>query len=368
MKRQTVSSQLLTAHLLTGGAGFLFGVLSLQVVESEGPNWAAMLSHAIGMTLPLAKGSVIFLFVLTVLTGLSLCVVWIGLQRTTEFRSRLSLLADASAAYAAGRLHYRLELPGEDDVALIGTHLSSMMATIQDQVRALQETAANLNAKQRDLEIQATVRERERVQRELHDRVSQDLFGLSMLCNVANMQRDTKPETALAMLPELSELSRRTQASMRSLLLELRPMQLGEQTLVSALKGLTSELATRTGLQMTASFSYSDPAAEAQLPHGVEDALFLIAQEAVLNALRHSGAARIDVALYCERGRAVLSVTDDGAGFVEPPSQTGGSHHYTSVGLRSMSERAQLVGGTLSIQSRQDRGTEVLTIIPLIGE
>lgn len=368
MKRQTVSSQLLTAHLLTGGAGFLAGVLALQVMESDGPTWAAMLARSVGLSLPLAKGSVIVLFVLIVLTALSLFVLWIGLQRTTEFRSRLSLLADASAAYAAGRLQHQLLLPGEDDVALIATHVSSMVATIQDQVRALQETAANLNARQRDLEIQATVKERERVQRELHDRVSQDLFGLSMLCNAANMQREKKPELALALLPELSELSRRTQASMRSLLLELRPMQLGEQTLVSALKGLTSELAERTGLQITASFSCWDGAAEAQLPQGVEDALFLIAQEAVLNALRHSGGTRIHVALYCERGRAVLSVTDDGAGFAEPPSQTGGSHHYTSVGLRSMSERAQLVGGTLGIQSGQEHGTEVLTIIPLIGE
>ncbi|MCY0875935.1 MAG: histidine kinase [Firmicutes bacterium] len=365
MSDRTPSHWLLTSHALAAGAGVAFGALIVGILEGD---HLAFILRAIGWWH--AGGAVVFavLFVILCFLALLVTVVWIAFRGTAEFRSRLSKLADASSLFAAGSLQYRIEMSGDDDLALTANRLNAMAQKLQEQVRALQDAADDNLALRQDAVVAATIQERARVQRELHDRVSQDLFGLAMLCTAADAQRTANPEAALSLLPELRELASRTQAAMRSLLLELRPQQLGDRDLAAALRTLTTELSARTGVVM--SYEFRDDrldAARTPLAQSVEDALFLIAQEASINALKHAHAHAIGVELYIESHRVVLRIYDDGKGM----SAFGDGDAFTdtamtSVGLQSMSERAQLLGGTCVISNRTDGGVQVLTVIPIV--
>lgn len=363
------SRLLLTSYLLAGVVGVVIGALAVLYGNlPQNLGWGVPLSRLLGLPSSATGFTPIILSLLLGLLIVMLIVSWIGFWGTSELRSRLSMLADASAAYAAGRLQHRIEMAGEDDLAVTANRLNAMAQILQDQVRALQEAARNNQELRKNTEVAATLKERERVQRELHDRVSQDLFGLAMLCSAATLQQEKNPQAALSLLPEITQLAKRTQAAMRSLLLELRPQRLAERSLVNALQGLCKELSERTGNDIECVMHISLPErAEADLEPSMEDALFLIAQEGLLNALRHAQAQTLRVELYIELERIVLRVWDDGIGITDAFHKSEGSR-FTSVGLSSMRERAQLLGGSCTVSERSEGGTEVLTIIPRVRE
>ncbi|MHB1627663.1 MAG: sensor histidine kinase [Bacilli bacterium] len=324
---------------------------------------AAVLGPVLSLPVGIASGVLVGAILAALFAVVTLLAAAASFLGTRDLRCKLYALADASALFAAGRLTHRVDIPGGDDLAVTANQLNRMAQQLQNQVAALQEAAKQQTEREKNAELSATLRERERVRRELHDRVSQDLFGLSMLCAAAAAKRSSKPEQALALLPELEELAKRTQGSMRALLLELRPVALSERALSDALERLAQELAARTGLPIHVAIrdAREDPQKET-LAAIIEDALFLIAQEALINALRHAHPQRIDIMLDIERERAVLRVVDDGEGFADMDAT------MTSVGLRSMAERATLLGGSCTIRNASPRGAEVIAIIPRVRE
>jgi|GEM_PF-985950 len=365
MRNRNAAVTLLGSYVLSAWAAA--AVTAAVTVYLTAHNSLALVAAVAGSALALpegvASGILAGVVLVALIAAVTLLAVTASLFGTRDLRSRLSALADASALFAAGRLTHRIAVPGDDDLAMTAAQLNKMAQQLQDQVAALQEAAKQQAEREKHAELSATLRERERVRRELHDRVSQDLFGLSMLCAAAAANRSSKPEQALALLPELEELAKRTQGSMRALLLELRPAELSDRTLASALLQLAEELTGRTGLPIQ--FALRDARTEAQkepLASVIEDTLFLIAQEALINALRHAHAQRIDIALDVDRERVVLRVVDDGEGFADRNAS------MTSVGLRSMVERATLLGGSCTIRNAPTRGAEVIAIIPRVGE
>jgi signal transduction histidine kinase len=211
---------------------------------------------------------------------------------------------------------------------------------------------ARLYERSRELSV---VEERNRLARELHDAVSQKLFGLVLTAEAAGTLVERDPDAARAQLDRLQELAREAIAELRSIIFELRPPELDQEGLAVTLRKHVEVLRRVHEPEIALvedGVGRLDPSAEGEI--------FRIAQEALQNALRHAGARRIDVQLAAEGGRFVLVVADDGEGF-DPAAPDVRSRR---LGLTSMEERARALGGTLSISSERGAGTTVRLEVP----
>lgn len=368
MRKHNRTLTVYLSYVVMGVASAVVGVLwVLSLAAGRWERAGDWLAGLTGWPTALCVAAILLLTLLVLLVFIAVLAAISGYVGTREVRNDLSQLASASAQFASGRLQHRVAIDGNDDLAMAANQFNLMAQRLQDQVRALQESAHDNAQLRLHLEQSATLRERERVRRELHDRISQDLFGLAMLSSTAVAQKENKPDDALALLAEIEGLAKRTQSSMRALLLELRPLELQQDgNLAGALSRLTYELATRTGLAVSLSvLDVRQDDGYAGLPRAIEDALFLIAQEALVNAIRHAEANSLSVQLTVERARVLLRIADDGKGLDTLPE----SEKLMSMGLRSMRERAQALGGSCHMEGQSaGTGTVVLIVIPRIDE
>jgi len=202
---------------------------------------------------------------------------------------------------------------------------------------------------QRSREL-STVEERKRLARELHDSVTQSLFGISLTAGTAAALVETDPVRARAELEQLQELARTAMDEMRSLSFELRPAELESDGLAPTLRKHVEVLRRVYGREIELSVD-----GERRLSAEVERGLLRIAQEALANALKHSGAERVGVELRSWDSRLRLTVADDGAGF----DLAEAAARSRRLGLVSMRERAEAFGGRLAIESTPGEGTRV---------
>lgn len=206
---------------------------------------------------------------------------------------------------------------------------------------------ARLFERSRELSV---VEERNRLARELHDSVAQTLFSTVLTAEAAATLIDRDAGRAKEQLRKLQELTRDAVQEMRSLIFELRPAELEADGLVPTLRKHVEVVSrvyhANVEVQVTG---------EHRLPEKIERELFRIAQEALNNALKHSQAETIRVELKMNRKRVRLTVSDDGVGF-EPADARMRSKR---LGLTSMQERAEAVGGSLEIESCPGEGTKV---------
>jgi len=197
--------------------------------------------------------------------------------------------------------------------------------------------------------LRAQEQERTRVARDLHDEVNQSLTGL--LLRLEAVREAAPPELE----PELARTKALANQAMRELLSlarQLRPTALDDLGLVAAIGGQVEQIA-QGGIEA----AHSEDGDFSDLDDDVQLVVYRVAQEALTNAARHSGAQRIAVSLR-RSGRGVeLEVADDGRGFAFEQSEGG-------LGIGGMRERALLVGGELTIESRPGRGTTVRLRIP----
>jgi signal transduction histidine kinase len=193
----------------------------------------------------------------------------------------------------------------------------------------------------------AVMAERTRIARDLHDAVSQTLFAVNMTADSMQKQLDRDPEAARASLLELQQLSRGALAEMRVLLFELRPDAMRVADLEHLLTHLTNAMRGRLGIDIAL-----DVAGPVNPPPQVKTQLYRIAQEALNNVTKHSGATMVRVALAANGPACVLAVRDNGAGF-DMTRQTDG------LGLRSMRERAAEIMAVITVASAPGEGTEV---------
>jgi signal transduction histidine kinase len=205
----------------------------------------------------------------------------------------------------------------------------------------------------------AVAAERSRLARDLHDSVTQALFSASLVAEVLPQVWRRDPEEAWRGIDELRVLSRSALAEMRTLLLELRPTALVETRLHDLLAQLVEATTGRALLSVDLKV---DPSPI--LPPEVHITFYRVAQEALNNVVKHSGAGQVSVRLRVSppvssqhaedwRGQLTLSVSDDGQGFEQ------GEVGPDQLGLGIMRERAAAMGGTLTIQSQPGQGTQV---------
>lgn len=198
--------------------------------------------------------------------------------------------------------------------------------------------------------LQAQEEERARVARDLHDEVNQSLTGLLLRLEAA---REAAPPQLEAELAETKALANQAMRELLSLARQLRPTALDDLGLAAAVAGQVDQLAHgEIEAEFAAEGDLSDLGDDAQL------VVYRVAQEALSNAARHSGAGQVEVSLARrENGGVELEVADDGRGFAFDESESG-------LGIAGMRERALLIGGELTIESRPGRGTTVRLAVP----
>jgi len=214
-----------------------------------------------------------------------------------------------------------------------------------------QAALAIQNARLRDhAEEAAVLAERNRLARELHDAVTQTLFSASLIADVLPRIWERSPETGEAKLAELRELTRGALAEMRTLLLELRPATLTESSLDELLQQLAAAVTGRSRVQVKVQLEGEE---KRPLPPDIQVTFYRIAQEALNNVVKHSGATAVTVTLCFLPEQVALSVTDNGRGF----DPAAASVH--SLGLGIMRERAAKIGADLKVDSTIGLGTKV---------
>ncbi|MEU0980901.1 GAF domain-containing sensor histidine kinase [Streptomyces griseus] len=220
------------------------------------------------------------------------------------------------------------------------------------QHAAIALTNARLYERSRELTI---AEERSRLAHELHDAVSQKLFSLRLTAQAATALVDRDPARAKGELQQVAALAAEAVDELRAAVVELRPAALDEDGLIATL---------RTQIQVLDRAHAAEVAFESggvrALPAAQEEALLRVAQEALHNALRHSGAERVSVTLSRRGTGTVLRVTDDGAGFDPTAVRRAGRH----LGLVSMRHRANSVGGRLTVASEPGKGATIEMEVP----
>jgi signal transduction histidine kinase len=232
------------------------------------------------------------------------------------------------------------------------TEQDEELLAILAQHAAIALTNARLYERSRELTI---AEERSRLAHELHDAVSQKLFSLRLTAQAAAALVDRDPARAKGELHQVAALAAEAADELRAAVVELRPAALDEDGLVATLRTQTQVLDRAHSARVT--FTSSGFRA---LPAAQEEALLRVAQEALHNALRHSGAAHVDVSVGRRGCGAVLRVTDDGSGFDPSAVRRAGRH----LGLVSMRDRASGVGGTLTVESAPGKGTTIEMEVP----
>jgi two-component system sensor histidine kinase UhpB len=198
--------------------------------------------------------------------------------------------------------------------------------------------------------LQAQEQERARVARDLHDEVNQSLTGLLLRLEAAREAASPELEAELA---ETKALANQAMQELLSLARQLRPTALDDLGLVAATAGQVDQLARgEIAAEFAAEGDFSDLDDDTQL------VVYRVAQEALSNATRHSGARHVTVNLRRSNTDGVaLEVSDDGRGFAFDDSEGG-------LGIAGMRERALLIGAELTIESRPGRGTTVHLVVP----
>ncbi|WP_147533550.1 sensor histidine kinase [Bacillus marasmi] len=234
----------------------------------------------------------------------------------------------------------------------IGKRIEKLQKQMSEQVKLSQKLATE-KVEGQESQIQEIIsQERNRLARELHDSVSQQLFAASMMMSAINENKTDTETRETKQLKLVEEMIHQSQLEMRALLLHLRPVALKGKSLKEGMKELLNELAQKVSMAITWKIE------ELTLDKGVEDHLFRILQESVSNTLRHAKASKLDVLLIERDDFIILRVADDGIGFDVENRKAG------SYGLQNIYERALEIGGSVKIISLPNKGTRLEVKIP----
>ncbi|MGH3087458.1 MAG: PAS domain S-box protein [Rubrobacteraceae bacterium] len=233
--------------------------------------------------------------------------------------------------------------PGEDETVFL--------SAVADQAAVAVENAQLFAAAQG----KAALEERQRLARELHDSVSQALYGIGLGARTARtlLGREAEPERVDEWLEYVLSLAEAGLTEMRSLIFELRPESLESEGLVVALEKQAVAVEARYEIPVRMALGE-----EPSLPLEAKEALYRIAQEALHNTVKHARAGKVDLRLECGETGIALEVSDDGAGFDTAAPFSG------RLGLKSMRERAERLGGTLRVESHPGEGAVIRVRIP----
>lgn len=276
-----------------------------------------------------------------------------GKESTAEDQELLVLLANHAAVAIENARLYEEVRTARDRLQIWNEALEAKVA---ERTREIERYSKELTTRV----LRAQEEERKRIARELHDETAQSLSTL--LINLDLLEPQVTPDNQLlhSGFERVRMLARRTLDETRALSHDLRPTILDDVGLEAALHWFADEYTRTFGIPVQVK---TDCASVVRLSADQELALFRIAQEALTNSGKYAEASEAVVTLTCRNGSAMLVIEDDGKGFdlaaVQRPTRQGG------LGLYGMQERADLLGGTLTIDSAPDKGTRVTVVAPL---
>jgi signal transduction histidine kinase len=205
----------------------------------------------------------------------------------------------------------------------------------------------------------AAQEERNRLARDLHDSIKQQVFSMSISAAAAHAHLDSNPAAAREALLDVKQSAQEAMVEMRALLQQLSPAPLEKSGLVQALREQCEALSYRTGAQVETRFGSLPP--DDRLPPGTHEVLFRIAQEALSNIARHARAGRVEVEMDTdEEQRLILRLTDNGQGFNMQTQPVG-------MGLSNIRTRAASIGADVDLQSREGSGTTLTISVSLVN-
>ncbi|WP_423409277.1 sensor histidine kinase [Heyndrickxia sp. MSNUG] len=240
------------------------------------------------------------------------------------------------------------------EILSISKRVEKLYKQISEKAMLSQKLATE-KAEEQESRIQEIIsQERNRLARELHDSVSQQLFAASMMMSAINETKAPSEDREAKQLKMVEEMIHQSQLEMRALLLHLRPVALKGKCLQEGIEELLIELKQKVTMNIKWKVE------PFPLDKGVEDHLFRILQESVSNTLRHSKAEQLEVLLIKRDDKVIMRVVDDGLGFKVEETKAG------SYGLQNMHERAGEIGGTLKIVSVENKGTRLEVKVPIL--
>jgi signal transduction histidine kinase len=263
--------------------------------------------------------------------------VLFGLLTSRRLVRRVRRLERATLAVADGDYTVTLPVSGRDEVGRLEANFTTMTRQLGSALAAERQRATG----------DARAAERARIAREVHDAISQHLFGLRMI--TAGMRRADPGNQQARAIERISEEALR---DMQALLIELRPANLDGAGLAPALQQICAAYHHRLGVTVDAELD------DVTVPAPVEHALLRITQEACTNAVRHGNARRLGVSLARQDGHVELAVSDTGTGF-DPAAPHAGS------GLAHIRDRVAELGGTMDIDSAPGRGAALTVRMPV---
>ncbi|WP_156288809.1 sensor histidine kinase [Oceanobacillus salinisoli] len=297
----------------------------------------------------------IFLFISLYIVISAILSVYIGFYASGSLKSRLDAMSVLITQYANGNYDSYIQSVEKDEISRITNELNELGKKLQNQVKSLQRMADEKAEFTKSAHKAAVIEERQRIARDLHDAVSQQLFALTMMSEAAVRQLKKQPEIAKTQMQEVSQAALQAQTEMRALLLHLRPVHLSGDSLAEGVHKLITELKQKSQL----AFRVSIPE-DLMVSDTVEDHVFRIIQESLSNILRHASATEVNLEISNRSKELFIHIRDNGKGF----DVTNDYERKTSYGLKTMQERSEELGGTFMIRSNKDEGTYIDIRIP----
>ncbi|WP_017755518.1 HAMP domain-containing sensor histidine kinase [Calidifontibacillus oryziterrae] len=312
----------------------------------------------LNLSIPAYPGLLFAIFMIIVMSFVAAFVgiVW-GYIQGNLLKKRIETLLQSTIKLERGNLATRIPDLGRDEIGELGRHFNEMAKRFQEQVSSLQRLSTH-NAELADqVKEAAIIEERQRLARELHDAVSQQLFAISMTMAALKRTVQLNPEKASQQVELVEEMAATAQSEMRALLLHLRPAHLEGKTLNEGIRGLLAEFLEK---HQNIQFSWKLAELPNTVTKAIEDHLFRIVQEALSNILRHAKAENVEVRLTVVNDQIRLKITDDGIGFNEDETKT------SSYGMSLMKERAAEIGGVMTLSTAPGQGTMIEVTVPIL--
>lgn len=265
----------------------------------------------------------------------------------------LHRLLDGVRAVTSGNLEVSVPVTSRDELGELAGSFNKMTGELDRRTRQLSETSSELAVKKTQLRV-AALEERQRLARELHDSVSQALYGIALGARTARTLLDRDPEKVAEPLDYVLSLAEAGLSEMRALIFELRPESLQNEGLVAALAKQADALQARYKLEVVTNLC-----PEPDISLDAKEVLFRVAQEALHNTAKHASASRVELEMRCMETTIGLTIRDNGKGF-NPEADFPGH-----LGLQSMRERVANLNGDLKISSQPGQGTTIAVHLPL---
>lgn len=292
----------------------------------------------------------IFFFVLIGLFAFSLSWMLINVK----LKSRKKIIEQLEMLESGNYRMLDLDTFSKDEYYIIFLRLNEITSKMKNQTITYQKLVNERVEWTKDKREEVLKEERNRLARELHDSVSQQLFAATMLLSALTHQNQHQTEAEKKQMNLLENIINEAQSEMRALLLHLRPVQLEGKSLKIGIEEMLAELTEKLSIQVLWNIQ------DVTLEKGVEDQLFRIIQEAVSNSLRHAKASVVEVNLKKINKMIYLKISDDGKGFEMNEKKTG------SYGLTNMRERSEAIGATFKLVSVLNQGTSIEVKVPYV--